>query len=681
MLDSKHLARAALCAAMVAAAPLAVAADVFLEEIPIVLTASRMAQSPLDAPVAVTVIDREMIRASGFTEIHDLLRLVPGFLVADWPEGAPVVARHGLGDDRDRRIKVMVDGVTVNQPLWGSTAWPDLPLRVDDIERVEVVRGPNGAAYGVDAFDGVVNIITRSPATERGVTLITRFGKKGFADVGFRANGLSEAGLDWRLSASRRQSDNYLPRVDDRADPNSGERQPSGVEYATHAVVNFHAIKQLNLRDELGLQVALTDGVAERGSNSSTLWDQQPRDEETRSRFVVLSWRRAFDADSEFSLHASHHSERFRAAWLVPSVPAETVGKDSDGRRDELLVQYINRLSPAWQFMVGAGLREESVRSQRYFDTRSTLSGTSLQAFGNLSWRATERLKFDLGGTFEDHHYSGDSFSPRLAANFALDRESALRLAAGVSYRSPTFFEARANELVRVGNIVRWVGTRNTASLEPERVRHVELGYVGQFRSLGLGIDVRAFHERYTDFLDSKSCTIDFDAGCASPAGYAPYSPPLTRPSSPKSFRYVNSAAFSRHGAELSVNWRKPGWGRVVLSQAFTDIDADDAVSDRDFALSAPGSVTSVLLIKELPDRWQASVGYYRHGDMYWLNPGDPEPILNRFDLRLARSFGPVGSDNAFAIVAQSVNGRYPEFYKRKYRHEPQLFASLRLSW
>ena len=59
------------------------AADVFFDDMPLVLTASRMAQSPLDAPVAVSIIDREMIKASGFTEIHELLRLVPGFLVAD----------------------------------------------------------------------------------------------------------------------------------------------------------------------------------------------------------------------------------------------------------------------------------------------------------------------------------------------------------------------------------------------------------------------------------------------------------------------------------------------------------------------------------------------------------------------------------------------------------------------
>ena len=71
--------------------------DPFFGEIPLVLTASRLAQSPLDAPAPVTVIDREMISASGFNEIHDLLRLVPGFLVADHPDGPPTVASHGLG--------------------------------------------------------------------------------------------------------------------------------------------------------------------------------------------------------------------------------------------------------------------------------------------------------------------------------------------------------------------------------------------------------------------------------------------------------------------------------------------------------------------------------------------------------------------------------------------------------
>ncbi|MDY0049530.1 MAG: TonB-dependent receptor plug domain-containing protein, partial [Halothiobacillaceae bacterium] len=91
-------------------------ASLFFDEMPAVLTASRLAQSPLDAPAPVTVIDREMIESSGFTEVHELLRLVPGFVVADWPDGPPVVANHGLGDARGRRVKVLIDGRTINNP-------------------------------------------------------------------------------------------------------------------------------------------------------------------------------------------------------------------------------------------------------------------------------------------------------------------------------------------------------------------------------------------------------------------------------------------------------------------------------------------------------------------------------------------------------------------------------------
>jgi len=154
-------------------------AEALFEAMPLVLTASRMAQSALDAPASIFVIDREMIEASGFTEIHDLLRLVPGYLVTDWPDGQPSVANHGLGDAYGNRLKVMLDGTAINNPLRGDVLWTDLPLRVDDIQRIEVIRGPNGAAYGAGAFQGVVNIITRSPVTESGVSFIGRAPPKG----------------------------------------------------------------------------------------------------------------------------------------------------------------------------------------------------------------------------------------------------------------------------------------------------------------------------------------------------------------------------------------------------------------------------------------------------------------------------------------------------------------------
>lgn len=664
------LPRAAAVTIAMFAGGAAQAAELFFEDIPIVLTASRIAQSPLDAPVAVSVIDREMIRASGFTEIHDLLRLVPGFLVADWPEGSPVVARHGLGDAYDRRIKVMVDGRTVNRPLSGDTAWLDLPVRVDDIERVEVVRGANGAAYGVNAFDGVINIITRSPATEDGVAIVTRAGRKGFQDHGFRVNGHADGVLDWRLSGSHRRAQNYRARYDDKTGV------PTAGEEVRNTLFNFSALAQLGTYDELGLHVAVNDGIAERGNIED--WQEQPRDEDTRSRFLHLSWRRTLAPDSEMSVNFSHQDERYRASWRTDGELVVPIDKSTDGRRDELELQYTSRPGEDWRLLLGAGVRREVVGSLRYFNTDTALSGTSSQLFGTLTWNPLAALKVDVGGTFEEHHYSGSTFSPRLAMNYALTPESAVRASAGVSYRAPSFFESSAYETIRIDDKVRWVGVRQTTPVKPERVRHFELGYVAQNRELGLALDVRAFHERYLRYLDSRSCIIG-EPNCPPPEAYDPFPHAPDRP--PKQFRFVNSAALTRHGAEFSVDWRRPGWGRIVLSQALVDIDADAEASDRDFDMSSPTSITSVLVVKDLPQRWRGSVGYYRHSEMYWLNQGDSVPVVNRFDLRLARSFGPASEDNEVAIVAQSVNGRYPEFYARKYRHEPQLFATLRLSW
>ncbi len=134
-------------------------------------------------------------------------------------------------------------------------------------------------------------------------------------------------------------------------------------------------------------------------------------------------------------------------------------------------------------------------------------------------------------------------------------------------------------------------------------------------------------------------------------------------------------------GGEFSADWRRPGWGRVVLSQAFIDIDASEDILDDDFEDSGPSSVTSLLVIKDLPERWRISLGAYRHEKMNWLSDGDDVPGKPRFDLKLARAFGPPAANNEVAIVAQSVGGRYVDFHEGRFRHEPQVFGSLRLAW
>lgn len=645
----------------------AAASDLFFDDIPIVLTASRMAQSPLDAPVAVTVIDREMIEASGFTELHDLLRLVPGFLVADWAEGSPTVANHGLGDAYERRIKVMIDGGTVNSPLLGNTNWQELPVRVDDVERIEVVRGPNGAAYGVNAFQGVINIITRSPSTQRGASLISRVGKNGFYDHGFRVSGKAQEVVDWRISASNRRAVNFEPYLLTEA---NGDRVWNDRETITRSVFNLSATAQVAARDEISMMLGLSDGESDRGIPQSV--SDPLREDDSGALFLHLGWKRSFTADSELSIHYYHQDERIRGAWLDASDSSALVVRDrnSDVRRDSIELQYAARVSPAWRFLVGAGLSQESVRAPYMFNTRETLRGRNGQLFGSVVWTPVERLQIDMGGLLEDHHYSGTLFSPRLAANYALTDESALRVSAGVSYRAPSWVESKSEEAIYSGGKIVRIFNKASPSLAPERVRHFELGYVTAFRELGLSLDLRGFHNSYSRYIDDESCRNP----CAVIGE-------IGAPAGSKTFLFQNAGTFRMTGGEFSADWRRPGWGRVVLSQAFIDIDANEDVLDDDFEDSGPSSVTSLLLIKDLPDRWRASLGVYRHAVMNWLNDGDTVPGKPRFDFKLARSFGPPAAGNEVAIVAQSMGGRYVDFHEGRFRHEPQLFASLRLSW
>lgn len=652
------------------AMPGALAADAFFDDIPIVLTASRMAQSPVDAPLAVTIIDREMIIASGFTEIHDLMRLVPGFMVADWADGSPTVANHGLGDAYDRRIKVMIDGRTVNSPLWGNTNWQDLPLRVDDLERVEVVRGPNGAAYGVNAFQAVINLITRSPSTESGARVISRLGEDGFYDHGFRANGSADGAIDWRLSGSHRRAVNFRPYRNEE-----GDLYPR--ETIARSVLNLSATAQLSTRDELGLMLGFSEGSSERGIPGSLV--EPEREDDSRSNFLHLTWRRSFAADSELSLQYFHQGERLRAAWLETEEPSAVIAwnRNSDVRRDDLEIQYSGRLSPTWRFMVGAGVRQESARAPYMFNTGESLGGTSSQLFGSVVWAPMEKLKVDLGGTLEDHHFGGSLFSPRLALNYALTPESALRFSTGVSYRTPSLVEAKAEEAIYIDGRLIDVGLVTDGVVAPERVRHVELGYGAEFRELGLSLDVRAFQKAFERYID--------DDRCYHRSGEQPPCPDRPQfsnvPDGTKSFLFQSGGSFRITGGEVRADWHRAGWGRVVLSQAVIDVDAGRDIVDKDFKEGAPSSITSLLLIKELPDRWRASLGFYRHSVMKWLSDGDTVPEKGRFDLKLARSFGAPGSGDEVAIVAQSLGGRYVDFSEGRYRHEPRLFASLNLSW
>ena len=120
-----------------------------------------------------TVIDREMIKASGFRTVPELMRLVPGMYVGFADANRPVVSLHGSADEYAHRMQILIDGRSVYLPPFGGVSWADLPLQIEDIERIEVVRGPSSASHGTNSFYGVINIITRDALSQIGGSVVS----------------------------------------------------------------------------------------------------------------------------------------------------------------------------------------------------------------------------------------------------------------------------------------------------------------------------------------------------------------------------------------------------------------------------------------------------------------------------------------------------------------------------
>jgi outer membrane receptor protein involved in Fe transport len=125
---------------------------------------SRTNDSVLRAPATMTTIDATQIRLSGATTVPDVLRFVPGVAVYRSAPDNHVVALRGTGGLSGNNIILLIDGIPINSPLDGTVNWDLIPLHVEDIERIEVVRGPVSPTYGANAYTGVVNIVTRTSA-------------------------------------------------------------------------------------------------------------------------------------------------------------------------------------------------------------------------------------------------------------------------------------------------------------------------------------------------------------------------------------------------------------------------------------------------------------------------------------------------------------------------------------
>src|SRR6202140_2493999 len=135
-----------------------------------VTSVSKRTQKVADAAAAVFVITPEDIRRSGATSIPEALRMVPGLEVARIDENKWAIGSRGFNGRFDNKLLVLIDGRSVYTPLFSGVYWNVQDVMLEDIDRIEVIRGPGATLWGANAVNGVINIITKkAKATQSGV--------------------------------------------------------------------------------------------------------------------------------------------------------------------------------------------------------------------------------------------------------------------------------------------------------------------------------------------------------------------------------------------------------------------------------------------------------------------------------------------------------------------------------
>lgn len=643
----------------------------FLDDLPVVLSASRLSQPLNEAPAAVTVIDEAMIRASGFRDIPDLLRLVPGFSVAYTRDNSWAVGYHGVADAFSRRFQVLVDGRSIYNPAFGSVNWTELPLVIDDIERIEVVRGPNAVTYGANAFFAVINIITKHASQTVGGYAHLLAGEQGMAGGIARYGGGNEH-LHYRLTASLQNRDRF------ERDAVDGVLEPH-YERSHTDVLSGRLDAHLSATDEVSAQFGLTSGDWNAGRYFHA---DEPVRQKVHAQFAQVKFRRSLSADDEWMVQAYFSRNDFDAPQLAPvcvdmalvppalaSCPGGTpslprypaapgnpvILADIDllQTRANLEFQWNRRLARDWRAAAGAEWRYESATSQRYFGTDKKLDGALGRAFLNLEWSLRPGWLLQGGAMFEQHYLTGFDVSPRAALNVEVADHHTLRLNISQAYRSPTFFEQQGNlaYYTTTGTPVRQILLPAVETLEPERILSRELGYVGRWPQAGMQWDVKLFRDTVERAIDTSG----------------------------KPSRFDNGNGFRLQGGDAQLAWQPAPDVTFNAQYARVFIDIDPGL-DKDLPKSAPRNLFSLLARYDMGHGWSASAGVYRSGRMYWLGDGDVTQAYTRVDMRLARRWTWLKHDMEAAIVGQNLGEDYTEFRMQNVFSQ-RAYGSLRFSW
>ncbi len=650
--------------------------DEFLTDIPMVLSATRLSQPANETPNSVTVIDKKTIRASGFKEIPDLFRLVPGMVVSVETGNRSSVSYHGINDEFSRRMQVLIDGRSVYDPLFSGPDWSDITIDIDDIERIEVIRGPNSAIYGSNSFLGVINIITSDPSEQTGLNVRLREGSNGIREAVFKT-GLQQDRFSGRATFGIREEDEGV--IIDHFD---GKSSP---------FINIKSSYQLDQNDSLYFNAGWIGGERGEGHVTPPVTDDPVRFRRDKAHFQQLSWQHVFDNGNEFKLQGFHNYRKFRDRFATLPIDLTAFGitsffdpisglsldeeqlenfqleldESGTAQRFDLEGQYTWTLNDQMRGVTGFGLRRDRVRSLNLFDTNDWQEKDLRRGFGHLEWRFKEDWLLNTGVMVEHNSISGTDVTPRIALNHHLDNGHTVRFGISTATRTPFATEEKGDLSLKIGEVTVSQDFLASGGLDSEFITAYDIGYLGSGCSDSCSWDVRLFYEDIDDAI---------------PVIEKPFDDPID--GIIRDFENLDDLSIK--GAEFQYKHDFSEQTNLLLNYSYIDIDSTNNVPRYQFELSTPKHIASGLISHHFSNDWRASlVGYYKDETVSLgsgRSLGEGAKAYKRVDFNLAKEFEFSGNMFEASVHVQNIfNDQLNEFIPGHFL-DRRIYFTLRFS-
>jgi len=519
-----------------------------------VTTVSKQPVKVARTPAAIYVITQEDIRRSGATSIPEALRLAPGVEVARIDSVRWSVGVRGFGSRLSRAVLVLIDGRSVYTPLFAGVYWEVQDTLLEDVERIEVIRGPGGTIWGANAVNGVINIITKRTSDTHGTLVSVAGGNVAEDSVGFRYGAGNDKNLNYRLYGKDfNRGHEFL----------SGQRQFDDWRMGQAGLRTDWEVRN---RDTLTLQGDLYNGDAGEKVGITTYSPLATINVEQNAELsggnLLGRWRHVLNQGSDVELQGYYD----RTDRREPNYGEV---------RDTFDIDFLHHLTlPARQnFLWGVGARLSPAHFIQVVPTIAFAAHSTEQLYSAFVQDEIaivgDQLWLTVGSKFLHNNYTGFEIQPSARLLWAPNARQTVWTALTRAVRTPSGIEEdfQATGLISTNPLlfVRAIGDGKFTS---ERLISYEAGY----RSLvvpKLYLDVATFYNDYNHLLSAETG-----------APFSEATPPPAHIVVPIFLR--NGLVGKTYGIELAPDWRPTNWWRLAGSYSYLQMDLNKERSSLD---------------------------------------------------------------------------------------------------